>query len=165
MTSKFVKISSALAATAAVGVSLLTPVAAQAGQASKNDMRNLSIGSAILAGIGLINHNSTLTTIGIAGTVIGAASYEQQRKNQATSRYDNRGWNRNDNHDRWYDRNDGSYRRDGDDRDNRDYQGWDQRDNRDNGGWNRQRDNRDNGGFNRQGDNRDNGGYRVHEGD
>jgi hypothetical protein len=122
MTSKFVKLSSVLAGAATVAVSLLTPVAAQASQDTKNDWRNLGIGSAIIAGIGLINHNSTLTAIGAAGAVYSGTRYEQDRSNQAQQN-DRWGWNRNDNRNdhRWYDRNSSDYRNGGDNRDNHDY--------------------------------------------
>ena len=56
---------------------------AAAVQKNKNNMRNLAIGGAAVAGYGLLNHNSTATALGAAGAALAGNSYENARKQQS----------------------------------------------------------------------------------
>lgn len=64
-------------------VSALAPMAAQADQKNKNQWRNLGIGSAAVAGYGLLNHNRNATILGVAGAAYSAHRYEQDRHHQS----------------------------------------------------------------------------------
>lgn len=52
-------------------------------QKNKNLWRNLAIGSAAVAGYGLVKHNNTATILGAAGAGYSAYRYEQDRKSQS----------------------------------------------------------------------------------
>lgn len=66
----------------------LTPVTANAQssyahrQKTKNDWRNIAIGSGALGALGLLTKNGTLTTLGLAGAGYSAYRYEQDRRSQ-----------------------------------------------------------------------------------
>ena len=88
----------ALAATLAA--LMLAPVAAHADyhhhygrrhaaavQNNKNNMRNLAIGGAAVAGYGLATHNSTATVLGVAGAALAGNAYENARKEQSQSNH------------------------------------------------------------------------------
>lgn len=51
-------------------------------QKTKNDWRNIAIGSGALAILGLINNDKTLTFAGTIGALYSAHRYEQDRKSQ-----------------------------------------------------------------------------------
>jgi len=73
---------------AAMTTSLVMPIAASAAdtaktQKQKNDWRNLAIGAGVIAGHGMINHNTTETLIGAAGAAYSAKKYEDARKKQS----------------------------------------------------------------------------------
>jgi hypothetical protein len=51
-------------------------------QQTKNEWRNIAIGSGALGVLGLLNHDSTLTFAGAAGALYSANRYEQDRKSQ-----------------------------------------------------------------------------------
>jgi hypothetical protein len=51
-------------------------------QQTKNEWRNLAIGSGVLALLGLVRKDSTLTFAGTAGALYSAYRYEQDRKSQ-----------------------------------------------------------------------------------
>jgi len=73
-----------LALVAIFAVTLLAPGAAMAShQSNKNMWRNLAIGSGVIAGYGLVKHNSTATILGAAGAGYSAYRYEQERKAEA----------------------------------------------------------------------------------
>jgi len=80
-----------IAATVFAGVTLATG-AVQASQSSKNTWRNIGIGSAALAGVGLLTHNSTATLLGAGGAAYSASRYEHDRHTQArrSARYHRR---------------------------------------------------------------------------
>ena len=64
-------------------------------QQTKNQWRNLAIGSAALGAYGLLRHNSTIALLGAAGAGYSALRYEHDRKSQR--RYqDWYGYNRRD---------------------------------------------------------------------
>jgi hypothetical protein len=64
--------------------SALSPMAlADGSQSDKNNMRNLGIAGAAVAGLGLLGHNSTATLLGAAAGGYGAYKYEQDRKAQS----------------------------------------------------------------------------------
>ncbi len=71
-------------------VTTLAPVASRADglQDNKNMFRNLAIGSAAIAGLGLIDHNSTMTFAGVAGAAIAGSQYEQDRQAQSIQQND-----------------------------------------------------------------------------
>jgi hypothetical protein len=72
--------------TAALATSLLAPISASAQsnrQKTKNNWRNAAVGSAALAGYGLLKHKKAATIVGIAGAAYSANRYEQDRKHQA----------------------------------------------------------------------------------
>src|SRR5512143_1620193 len=56
--------------------------AAKHRQKTKNEWRNLAIGSGALALLGLIKHDGTLTFLGAAGALYSADRYEKDRKSQ-----------------------------------------------------------------------------------
>ena len=67
------------------GATLLSPAIASADglQSTKNMWRNIATGAAVLAGIGIANHNSTETAVGAIGTVVGLSQYESARQQQS----------------------------------------------------------------------------------
>ena len=80
-----------LAATIAFGA--LAPTVSMAGppnnsaqrrQQTKNEWRNIAIGSGVLAIIGLLNKDKTLTFAGSAGALYSLYRYEQDRKSQSS---------------------------------------------------------------------------------
>jgi hypothetical protein len=78
----------AILALTAMTTSLAAPIAVRADdsaktQKQKNDWRNLAIGAGVIAGHGLINHNTTETLIGAAGAAYSAKKYEDARKKQS----------------------------------------------------------------------------------
>jgi len=52
-------------------------------QKTKNDWRNIAYGAGALGLLGLLNHDSTLTFVGVAGALYAANRYEQDRKSQS----------------------------------------------------------------------------------
>ena len=64
-----------------------TPALAQDShrQKTKNEWRNLAIGSGAVSLLGLVKHDSTLTFAGAAGALYSANRYEQDRKSQSRS--------------------------------------------------------------------------------
>lgn len=52
-------------------------------QNNKNNMRNLAIGGAAIAGYGLLTHNSTATLLGAGGAALAGNSYENARHEQS----------------------------------------------------------------------------------
>src|SRR5579875_137083 len=70
---------------ASFATAALSPMALADGstQKDKNNMRNLGIAGAAIAGYGLLNHNSAATILGAAAGGYGAYKYEQDRKNQS----------------------------------------------------------------------------------
>lgn len=54
-------------------------------QKQKNDWRNLSIGSGVVAILGLLKGDNTITFLGGAGALYSAWRYEQDRKSQNKS--------------------------------------------------------------------------------
>src|SRR5947209_3085061 len=52
-------------------------------QKSKNTWRNAAYASAGLGVLGAVNHNSTLTWLGVGGAIYSANRYEQDRKSQS----------------------------------------------------------------------------------
>jgi hypothetical protein len=81
-------LSTVLAMTILGGV-LMSPIAANAQsshrQQTKNQWRNIGIGSAALGLLGLVKGNNTLTAVGAAGALYSANRYEQDRKSQSKS--------------------------------------------------------------------------------
>ncbi len=78
----------ALATAVVIGASVLpaTPAAAQNShhrQQTKNNWRNVAIGSGALGVAGLLTHNSTLAIAGTAGALYSADRYEHDRKSQS----------------------------------------------------------------------------------
>jgi hypothetical protein len=68
-------------------VSLMAPMAhADSQQKNKNLWRNLGIGSAVIAGHGLLTHNKTEALLGVAGAAYSAHRYEQDRHSQSVRR-------------------------------------------------------------------------------
>ncbi|MGI4788365.1 MAG: hypothetical protein ACRYFS_05890 [Janthinobacterium lividum] len=85
---------SRLTAAAAFAALMLAPIVTHADdhqsrkahaavQKNKNNMRNLAIGGAAVAGYGLLNHNSTATVLGVAGAALAGSQYENARKEQS----------------------------------------------------------------------------------
>ena len=75
----------------AMGTALLAPMAhADSRQDNKNLWRNLAIGGAVVAGHGLVTHNSTETLIGVAGAAYSANRYEHDRHSQSVHREERR---------------------------------------------------------------------------
>ncbi len=52
-------------------------------QKTKNQWRNIAIGSGALGLLGLLKHDNTLTFAGAAGAIYSANRYEQDRKSQS----------------------------------------------------------------------------------
>jgi O-antigen ligase len=76
----------ALVLVALFAVSLLAPMTAFASQSTKNTWRNLGIGSAGVAGYGLLTHNTGLAVLGVAGAAYSASRYEHDRHSQSYHR-------------------------------------------------------------------------------
>jgi hypothetical protein len=55
-------------------------------QKTKNEWRNIGIGSAAVGLYGLVKHDRTLTFVGAAGALYSANRYEQDRKSQNKAR-------------------------------------------------------------------------------
>ncbi len=78
-----------IAAICALALLALAPVSATAQntykhrQQTKNDWRNLAIGSGTVGLLGLLSHDGTLTFLGTAGALYSANRYEQDRKSQS----------------------------------------------------------------------------------
>ncbi|HEX5324808.1 MAG TPA: hypothetical protein VFW40_13555 [Capsulimonadaceae bacterium] len=76
-----------IALIAVFAVTALLPTVAFASassrQKNKNTWRNLAIGSGVVAGYGLLHHNSTATVLGAAGAAYSLNRYEQDRKSQS----------------------------------------------------------------------------------
>ena len=70
---------------ATVATAALSPMAASADsrQSNKNQWRNLGLGSAAVAGYGLLKHNNTATLLGAAGAAYSAKRYEDDRHSQS----------------------------------------------------------------------------------
>ena len=71
---------------ATLGTSFIAPLSASAQtnrQKTKNNWRNAAVGSAAVAGYGLIKHKNAATLLGIAGAAYSANRYEQDRKHQS----------------------------------------------------------------------------------
>ena len=51
-------------------------------QETKNDWRNIATASGVVAALGLLKNDGTLTFVGTAGALYGAWRYEQDRKSQ-----------------------------------------------------------------------------------
>jgi O-antigen ligase len=81
------KVSSALTLLGLAATVALAPLAVHADSSSqqknKNNWRNLGIGSAAVAGYGLLKHNNTATLLGVAGAAYSANRYEQDRHHQS----------------------------------------------------------------------------------
>lgn len=122
---------------ATMGFTALMPTIASANvQQDKNNMRNLAIAGAVVAGYGLLNHNTGATLLGAAGALIGESQYQkdQSKENSWNDRWNNRDYNRGGNwNDRWNNNNGDRYHQDY----NRDQQDYNRDDHRDN---NRDRD-------------------------
>lgn len=83
----------ALAAIAVCAVSMSAPIIANAQssldqashrrQKTKNDWRNIAIGSGAATAYGLIKHDKTVTILGAAGTLYSLDRYEKDRKSQS----------------------------------------------------------------------------------
>jgi hypothetical protein len=71
---------------ATIALSTLAPVANANQQGNKNMWRNLGIGSAVIAGHGLLTHNKTEAILGVAGAAYSAHRYEQDRHSQSEQR-------------------------------------------------------------------------------
>lgn len=89
-----------LAATAVFAAAIAAPIPASAASASrqkhKNNWRNGAIAGGVVAGYGLLKHNTTATVLGAAGAAYSANRYEQERKHQderkrARARYHSHG--------------------------------------------------------------------------
>ena len=87
---------SLIAITAAAGA-MLAPITASAQssqdqsshrQQTKNQWRNIGIGSAAVGVLGLLKHDNTLTFAGAAGALYSANRYEQDRKSQSKIDHD-----------------------------------------------------------------------------
>lgn len=77
-----------LLAAIAMGGAVLTATPALAQDSShrqktKNEWRNLAIGSGAVSLLGLVKHDNTLTFAGAAGALYSANRYEQDRKSQS----------------------------------------------------------------------------------
>ncbi len=88
---------------ATLAASAITPALADraSDQKNKNNMRNLAIAGAAVAGYGLFSHNNTIALLGAAGAGLAGSQYEKDRKNESQDnhRYYYRNDNRNDNRD------------------------------------------------------------------
>jgi hypothetical protein len=86
-TMRSIPIVAILALFAIVALAPATAFASQASrQKNKNLWRNLAIGSGVVAGYGLLHHNGTATTLGIAGAGYSLYRYEQDRKSQSAAK-------------------------------------------------------------------------------
>src|SRR5579872_6656030 len=75
-----------LAFFAAVTLAPATAFASQASrQKNKNLWRNLAIGSGVIAGYGLLHHDTGTTVLGSAGAGYSLYRYEQDRKSQSAA--------------------------------------------------------------------------------
>lgn len=83
---------------ATLAATVAAPVLADP-QSDKNNMRNLAIAGAAVAGYGLLNHNNTATLLGAAGAALAGSQYEKDRKQQSQNndRYGYRRYHRTDN--------------------------------------------------------------------
>jgi len=75
-----------LLASAVISGGILAPAGAQEyahRQKTKNEWRNIAIGSGALGVLGLLKHDSTLTFAGAAGALYSANRYEQDRRSQS----------------------------------------------------------------------------------
>jgi hypothetical protein len=82
-----------LAAFAVCAVSMSAPINASAQrslqdeshrrQKTKNDWRNIAIGSGAATAYGLLSHNNTVSILGAAGTLYSLNRYEKDRKSQS----------------------------------------------------------------------------------
>lgn len=83
-----------LAAAAVCAVSMSAPVVANAQDASshrqktKNQWRNIAIGSGAATAYGLLSHNNTVSILGAAGTLYSLNRYEHDRKSQSAIDHD-----------------------------------------------------------------------------
>lgn len=86
------KLSAGLAAAAFCFVASTAPATASAQsvqqridrrQQTKNEWRNIAIGSGALSVIGLLNNDKTLVFAGAAGALYSVSRYEQDRKSQS----------------------------------------------------------------------------------
>jgi hypothetical protein len=80
------KLGTVVALAATLTLSLLAPMAHADDQGNKNTWRNIGIGSAVIAGHGLLTHNRTEAIIGVAGAAYSAHRYEEARHNQSVNR-------------------------------------------------------------------------------
>jgi len=93
------KMGTVMALAFTIGASLLSPVVhADSTQSNKNLWRNLAIGGAVVAGHGLLTHNSTETVIGVAGAAYSANRYESERHSQSQQRERQREYYRHHHH-------------------------------------------------------------------
>ncbi len=82
-----------LVAAAVCAVSMAAPIVASAQtsadkashhrQKTKNDWRNIAIGSGAATAYGLIKHDKTVSILGAAGTLYSLSRYEHDRKSQS----------------------------------------------------------------------------------
>ena len=72
----------ALGLLAATALAPLSASAQDHRQKTKNDWRNIGIGSAALGAVGLLKGDSFLTLAGAAGAAYSASRYEHDRKSQ-----------------------------------------------------------------------------------
>lgn len=89
----FVRGLSIVLAAAIVGAPCVAPIAANAQsnldsashhrQKTKNDWRNIGVGSAALGVLGLATHNNALLIGGAAGAAYSASRYEHDRRSQS----------------------------------------------------------------------------------
>ncbi len=87
-----------LLAAAICAVGMAAPITAKAQSSSdnaskhrqktKNDWRNIAIGSGAVTAYGLIKHNKTATIVGAAGTLYSLNRYEHDRKSQSKIDHD-----------------------------------------------------------------------------
>jgi len=86
---KYTRPITTLAILAIFAIAALAPVTAFASAASrqknKNLWRNLAIGSGVIAGYGLLHHNTGTTVLGAAGAGYSLYRYEQDRKSQSAA--------------------------------------------------------------------------------
>lgn len=90
---KHTNIFAGIAAVAVCAVSMSAPITANAQrslddashhrQKTKNDWRNVAIGSGAATVYGLLSHNSTVSVLGAAGTLYSLSRYEHDRKSQS----------------------------------------------------------------------------------
>ena len=87
------RIYAAVAAVAACAVAMSAPITASAQrslddashhrQKTKNDWRNIAIGSGAATAYGLLKHDNTVSILGAAGTLYSLSRYEHDRKSQS----------------------------------------------------------------------------------